>query len=84
MVKLLVEHGAQVNAVVPGDETPLINAARAGKLDVVNYLVTRGADVKYAVPADEGPFSDVRSPLSEARRFDRQAVVERLMELGAQ
>jgi ankyrin repeat protein len=83
MVKLLVEHGAQVNAFVMGDETPLINAARAGNIDVVNYLVTRGADVNYAVPAEEGPFGEIRSPLSEARRLDRRAVVERLVELGA-
>jgi len=83
MVKLLVEHGAEVDSFVPGDETPLINAARAGKLDVVNYLVTQGADVKYAVPADEGPSAEIRSPLSEALRFDRRAVVERLMGLGA-
>jgi bla regulator protein blaR1 len=83
IVKLLVERGADVNAYVPGDETPLINAARAGRVDVVNYLVTRGADVNLAVAANEWPATEMRSPLSEARRLDRQAVVERLMELGA-
>jgi hypothetical protein len=83
IVKLLVERGAEVNAYVPGDETPLINAARAGKLDVVNYLVAQGADVSLAVAADERPFPEMRSPLSEARRFNRQAVIERLIELGA-
>jgi ankyrin repeat protein len=72
-----------VNSFVMGDETPLINAARAGNIDVVNNLVTRGADVNNAVPAQEGPFGEVRSPLSEARRFDRRAVVERLVALGA-
>ena len=51
----LVERGADVNGFVLGDETPLINAARAGNLDVVRYLVAKGADVNLAVPAEAGP-----------------------------
>ena len=38
---MLVERGADVNGIVMGDETPLINAARRGQLDVVKYLVGR-------------------------------------------
>jgi len=84
IVKLLVEHGANVNAYVPGDETPLINAARAGKMDVVDYLASHGANVRLAVPADDSPDSEIRSPLGEARKHGRTAVIQRLIELEAQ
>ena len=55
--------GADVDAVVPGDETALINAARSGHLDVVTYLVEHGADVNQGVFADDGRW---RSPLNQA------------------
>ena len=55
--------GAEIDAVVPGDETALINAARGGHLDVVTYLVERGANVNQGVFADYGRW---RSPLNQA------------------
>jgi ankyrin repeat protein len=65
---------------VPGDETPLINAAQAGGLDIVTYLVERGADVNRAVPSNPG---QTRSPMSEARRNGHGAVVNYLKSRGA-
>jgi ankyrin repeat protein len=59
-VKLLCDHGADVEAYVPGDETPLISAARAGHRSVVDYLVSRGANVGRAVPADSENSSEMR------------------------
>lgn len=85
VVKRLVAAGAQVDAFVMNDETPLINAARAGSVEVVNYLLDEGADVNLAVRAGRAPpqSNEIRSPLSEARRFKRQAVADLLLARGA-
>jgi hypothetical protein len=45
MVRILVKHGARVNAV--SGQTPLYRAAELGKLDIVQYLVSQNADVDY-------------------------------------
>ncbi len=84
-VKRLVEGGAQVDAFVMHDETPLINAARSGDVEVVSYLVDRGADVNLAVKAGLSRRQEnvIRSPLSEARRFRRGAVIDYLISKGA-
>ncbi len=43
-VKLLVEHGAEVNAVQAGGFTPLVQAAAAGHAALVQILLAAGAD----------------------------------------
>jgi hypothetical protein len=48
----LLNDGADVNAVVPGDGTPLLVAARRGHRTLVRLLLDRGADVNAAVPGD--------------------------------
>jgi ankyrin repeat protein len=45
LVKALIEHGANVNAVCQNRLTPLFQASMWGRLDVVEYLVAKGADV---------------------------------------
>lgn len=45
MVEKLVENGADVNAVTKYLETPLMEAASSGNLELVKYLVAKGADV---------------------------------------
>jgi ankyrin repeat protein len=46
-IKLLVEHGANVNAVTSSGNTPLLLAAHIRTAeDVVRYLIRKGADLK--------------------------------------
>jgi len=51
-VKLLLSHGAEVDRVVSGDATALIDAARNGHVDIVSLLLESGADANRAVPGD--------------------------------
>lgn len=44
VVKVLLQHKADVNAVTSGRATPLIFAARSGDSDVVHMLLEAGAD----------------------------------------
>ena len=84
MTDYLITLGADVNAVVPDDETPLINAAREGHLDIVRRLVTAGADVNLAVPVTlASGATEVRSPLSQARRHRHADVAAYLIDQGA-
>ena len=45
MVELLVNHGANVNALDGGGWTPLHEAAAGGKIEICQFLVSTGADV---------------------------------------
>jgi uncharacterized protein len=52
-VKVLLEAGADVNQVSPGDKTsPLLIAIINGQYDLAKYLLERGADPR--LPADNG------------------------------
>ena len=63
-VKLLVEHGACVDAGAPGNPgqstethsslTPLMYAAFSGDLDIVKMLISAGGDVNALIPPDRG------------------------------
>ena len=46
MIRKLVEDGADVNAVTKYLETPLMEAASSGNLELVKFLVGKGADVQ--------------------------------------
>jgi beta-lactamase regulating signal transducer with metallopeptidase domain len=48
----LLNGGASVNAVVPGDGTPLLVAARRGHRRLVQLLLDRGADANIGVAGD--------------------------------
>lgn len=83
MARLLVENGADVNAHVRGDETPLINAARENRLNVARYLIAQGADVNLEVTAPTIDGSELRSPMSEARRRNHTEMIALLRAHGA-
>lgn len=71
-VKLLIDHGADLNAIEEEyQSTPLGMAARWGHLDMVNYLLEQGAD-----PGRSG--ADWSTPLAWAVRKGHAAIEERL------
>lgn len=85
IVQALLDEGADPNGYVLADETPLINAARSGHLQAVQTLVAAGADPSLTVPAMAGDRGGpYRSPLSEARRFERSEMVAWLLAQGAE
>jgi hypothetical protein len=72
----LVNAGANVNAKLLGDGSPLIAAARSGHLAVVQQLLDRGADPNMAVLRDG-------SPLIVAALNGHLAVVQQLLDRSA-
>ena len=54
-VRARLDAGADVNAAVDGDGSPLIAAARAGNHAIVTLLLDRGADINLGVEGDGNP-----------------------------
>jgi ankyrin repeat protein len=75
-VMRMLDAGADVNAEIPGDGSPLIVAADEGHLDVVRLLLDRGANPNIAVPGDG-------SPLIAAAGEGHIDVVQLLLDRGA-
>ena len=72
----LLGDGADVNAVVPGDGTPLLVAAREGHRTLVRLLLDRGADANIGVDGDG-------NPLIMAAREGHPDIVRTLLGRGA-
>ncbi|MBQ9445921.1 MAG: ankyrin repeat domain-containing protein [Victivallales bacterium] len=52
MVKLLVDHGAEINAPTEDATPPFVWAVQSGNLDIVKYLVENGAKLSFTVGKD--------------------------------
>jgi beta-lactamase regulating signal transducer with metallopeptidase domain len=72
----LLDDGADVNAVVPGDGTPLLVAAREGHRTLVGLLLDRGADANIGVDGDG-------NALIMAAREGYRDIVTMLLDRGA-
>jgi beta-lactamase regulating signal transducer with metallopeptidase domain len=72
----LLEAGANVNAAVAGDGSPLIAAARNGHAEIVRLLLDRGADANLTVAGDG-------AALIMAAREGHVDVVQLLLDRGA-
>jgi ankyrin repeat protein len=72
----LLDDGADVNAVVPGDGTPLLVAAREGHRTLVGLLLDRGADANIGVGGDG-------NALIMAAREGYRDIVTMLLDRGA-
>ena len=75
--RALIEQGANVNALLPGDGTPLIAAARGGHLDMVSLLLELGAKPNLGISGDG-------NPLQNAAQRGHRDVVVLLLERGAE
>ena len=76
LVKVLLEHGAEVNARSSQGATPLDDAALKGRVEVARLLLQHGADVK-------ARNSYGGTPLHDAALGGHADVVELLLENGA-
>lgn len=75
-VREMVEAGANANAVIEGDGSPLIGAARSGNVQIAQYLLDHGANANQPVPGDG-------SPLIVAAQTGRIDQVALLVQRGA-
>jgi bla regulator protein blaR1 len=76
-VKALLDQGANINAAVDGDGSPLIAAAAEGHLAIVELLLAHGADVNTRVWAEDWRGGgEWRTALSMARRGNHRTIVE--------
>ena len=75
-VSALIQAGANVNAVIAGDGSPLIGAVRSGRRDVVDLLLDRGAKPDLAVIGDG-------TALIAAAQAGRVDLVRLLIDRGA-
>ncbi|RPI22381.1 MAG: hypothetical protein EHM61_22415 [Acidobacteria bacterium] len=75
-ISRLLDAGANVNATIIGDGSPLIGATREGQLSAVRLLLDRGADPNMGVPGDG-------NPLIMAAREGHVDVVTLLLDSGA-
>ena len=56
MARLLLDHGAEVDARTESDETPLFCAIQGTSLDVARLLLDHGAEVDARCNWDRTPF----------------------------
>ena len=71
IARVLIAHGANVNARAAGDFTPLHESAASGRIEFAQLLLEHGADVNAKT-------SDGKTPLDYAREHNRDEMVELL------
>ncbi|MES2792708.1 MAG: ankyrin repeat domain-containing protein [Planctomycetota bacterium] len=78
-LQLLIDRGADVNAVSnPGEETPLILAAKGGQHEKVQFLIASGADPKFVTASGYTPITSLTYFNTEAHN----ATLEVLLQAG--
>jgi ankyrin repeat protein len=75
-MKLLIEKGADVNALNNANESPIYNAAKGGDPEAIQLLLDAGADPNI-------PQKDGRRPIHEAARWGKDWAVTLYLEHGA-
>jgi ankyrin repeat protein len=74
LVRILIDHGANINAADKKGRTPLVTAMARGRWDIVRLLVMRGADVSQLGAV---------APAALARACGEQTIVDLLVAKGA-
>ena len=86
ITKLLLQHGASINACSSGEDALMI-ALRANNDEMVELLLDNGADpkaiYKQDLPIPHHEVTDYASPLSVAIRNSAESMASRLIDLGA-
>lgn len=77
IARVLIAHGADVNARAANDFTPLHESAASGKIDFAKLLLEHGADLNARA-------SDGKTPLDYARAQNREEIVELLSKYGGE
>ena len=87
VARLMLERGAEVNSRDRRGGTPLHEAVRQGKIDLVRDLVARGADLHARTETPPGPPSPFRTggmtPFLTAAESGNVAMMRELIALGA-
>lgn len=79
IVKLLIEHKADVNAPSRTNQNALIDATLNGHYETVKVLIEHGADVN----ARNGSYDTVEIPLMYAVQYKRLEIAKLLIDNGA-
>ena len=82
MLELLIQHGAEINAVDEKGVTPLHNAVYANRLPVVRVLLTHGADVNAKDSGGDTPLDWLIKNAQGWEKFD-EPMAELLVSKGA-
>lgn len=83
LVRVLIEHGFDINRLDDWGRTPLMWAAAQAPLETVQCLIDAGADVNIVSGKNMNGVSDDATALQFARRAKRQDVVDLLLRHGA-
>ena len=84
MLRILIDHGADVNALAPDRRIPLFVPVSHGQESTVHLLIERGAGANREIANLKGSTISSRAPLIQALSHGRQpSTVRLLLEKGA-
>jgi uncharacterized protein len=83
VVRLLVEHGVDINALDSWGRTPLMGAAEYAEVETVRLMMELGADVNRVSGPNSNGWQSYHTALGLARKEKRKEVVALLLAAGA-
>ena len=78
VAKILVEHGADIEAVLYDGDTPLIRQSEHGNVDIVKYLLSVGANKKAKNKGGQTAFDVAcnRYPADQSNKAELQKILK--------
>jgi len=77
LVKLLIDHGADVNKKDEFEDEPLVHAIKTGNNDIIKYLIDHDANI------DQDIDKTIYTPLYYAIQMENEEIVQYLIDHGA-